>query len=213
MTTDDKFSPQLVARLERQNLGRAGDVLASAFQVDPMYCFVVPNAADRRRWLPVIKRALLANVEPLGHCYVAQTVGGKIAGVLALTPPGHYPHSRWAELRLAINAIMRPTPWCPNLRKLWRIRRYAQAFLEMHYHLPHWYIDVIGVEPSQQRRGAGRLLMSKVIELSTSSGAPIWLETQTEANVPYYQSLGFDVTVRRHPAKDGPPTWGMLRPV
>lgn len=202
----------VVEQLQDQEVCPAGDVLGRAFQTDPLYSFAIPNADHRRCWLPIFKRQLIVITQPHRRNYVARDEQGQIAGALVMTPPGKFPHSLAANLRLFWTAVMRPTPWRPSLVKLWPIRRYAETFNEIHYRGPHWYIDVIGVDPQRQGQGVGRLLMARAIELATESAMPIWLETQTESNVGYYESLGFAVTVKRQPTPQGPPTWGMLRP-
>lgn len=202
-----------VEPLVRQQRRSAARVLAAAFQDDPLFRFVVPDDQQRRRWLPVFEYQLVRNTQPYGASYVACNQQGQIAGVMAVTPPGHFPHSLWANLRLALNVILRPTPWCPHLRTLWPIRHYGAAFDQMHYRPPHWYLDVIGVDPAYHRQGVGKQLMQRLIEHSQHDRNPIWLETQTADNVPYYESFGFEVRQQLHPAPGGPPTWGMLRPV
>lgn len=197
--------------LTSAELPAAAIALASAFQGDPLYTFVVPDAEQRRRWLPVIKREVLRNTQPLGHTYAAFSPRGAVAGVMALTPPGHFPHPWWANARLFWNVLLRPTPWCPRLSPLWPLRRYAATFDEIHLREPHWYVDVVGIAPEFQGQGLGKRLLNMAIELAQGSQHPLWLETQTAANVDFYAALGFRVTVQRQPAPGGPPTWGMLR--
>ncbi len=200
-----------IHELTSSQLANAAQSLANAFQTDPLYSFVVPDPHQRRRWLPLFKREVLRNVVPFRASYFATDSDGQVVAAMAVTRPGSYPHPTWPELRLTLNAILWPSPWCPNLRKLWPLRRYAEVFHEIHYPSPHWYLDVIGVDAAYQQLGIGRQLIARVIEASHQSRLPIWLETQTETNVPFYEALGFQVTVQRHPVPLGPPTWGMLR--
>lgn len=205
--------PIEIEPLLRTQLPSAAQALSNAFQDDPLYNFVVPNHDHRRRWLPVIKREVLRNTLPAGHTYVAIDAQRKILAVLALSPPGKFPHPWWTNARLFWNVLLWPTPWCPTLSKVWPLRRYAATFDEIHYRRPHWYIDVVGVDAAYQGRGIGTLLIRHAITLAEQSQLPIWLETQTASNVGYYESFGFRVTVQKHPAPGGPPTWGMLRTV
>ncbi len=200
-----------IQRLARPDLRAAAQTLSNAFQSDPLYNFTVPNPEHRSRWLPIFKREILRITLPFGETYVALDSAGRPLGAMALTPPGKFPHPWWANARMTVNAILFPTPWCPTLSKAWKLRRYAEVFDEIHFRGPHWYVDTIGIDALYQGQGIGTALMRRAIELSTSNSMPIWLETQTEANVGYYQSFGFRVTVQKHPVPGGPPTWGMLR--
>jgi ribosomal protein S18 acetylase RimI-like enzyme len=161
--------------------------------------------------LPIFKREILRITLPVGETYLAVGEAGNPCGVMALTPPGRFPHSWWANTRLTINAVMFPTPFCPALSKAWQLRRYAEVFDEIHFREPHWYVDTIGVDAAYQGEGIGTGLMRRAIALAEASRLPIWLETQTEANVGYYEGFGFRVTVQKHPVPGGPPTWGMSR--
>lgn len=200
-----------VERLARPQLRAAAQALSNAFQSDPLYSFVVPNPRHRQRWLPVIKRELLRNTLPFGETYVATSKQGQILGALALTPPGKYPHPWWMHARLFCNVLLFPNPWCPTISKVWPIRRYAAVFDEIHYREPHWYIDTVGVDATCQRAGVGKSLLGRAIAQAEQSRLPIWLETQTAANVGYYQSFGFRTVIQKQPVPKGPPTWGMLR--
>lgn len=201
-----------VRPIQARELTHGGSVLASAFQQDPLFQFVVPHEAQRQRWLPVFEREVLRRSQPWGHNVAVVDAEGRMLGAMAVTPPGRYPTAWWREWRLLAISVLLPTPWCPSLIDVWPLRRYAETFHEMHYAGPHWYLDVIGVHAAHQRRGVGRLLLERVIDWSEASGDPVWLETQTAENVGYYESFGFEVTAQHHPVPAGPPTWGMLRP-
>jgi len=203
--------PMQIELLDRQRVGAAADALARGFQNDPLYSFVVPHAEHRRRWLPIFWRQILKTTQPLGHTYLAVDDAGQIGGVIALTPPGKFPHSWWSDQRMFWNILLRPLPWVPALRPLWPLKRYAEAFDAMHPADPHWYVDVLGVDLARQRGGIGRRLMGRAIELSRASGDLLWLETENVANVPYYESLGYVASERRDPVAGGPPTIGMRR--
>lgn len=198
-------------KLTPPRLAAAAQAMSNAYQCDPLYTFVVPDADQRRRWLPILKRELLRNTLRYGETYIAVGADNSVRGVLALTPPHCYPHPWWTELRLFWNVLLRPTPWCPTLSTVWPIRRYAAVFEEIHYPDPHWYVDTVGVDPAWQRQGVGKAFLQQTIDLAQRSNLPIWLETQTAANVGYYEGFGFRVTVQKQPAPGGPPTWGMLR--
>ena len=58
----------------------------------------------------------------------------------------------------------------------------------------HWYLQTLGVDPYQQGKGYGSLLMQYMIErINNSTPLPIFLETSTEINVKFYKRFGFEV--------------------
>jgi ribosomal protein S18 acetylase RimI-like enzyme len=58
-----------------------------------------------------------------------------------------------------------------------------------------WYLFILGVEPSVQRRGLGGALMRPVLERADAELAVCYLETENERNVPFYLKHGFDLVV------------------
>ncbi|MFD2164504.1 GNAT family N-acetyltransferase [Paradesertivirga mongoliensis] len=58
---------------------------------------------------------------------------------------------------------------------------------------PMYYIWFIGVDPAHQNSGIGTELLNEVIQDSASKKRPIYLETSTLKNIPWYKKFGFDV--------------------
>lgn len=58
---------------------------------------------------------------------------------------------------------------------------------------PMYYLWFIGVEPEYQNEGIGSILLSEVIEDSERKKRPIYLETSTLKNLPWYKKFGFKV--------------------
>ncbi|MFQ5515878.1 MAG: GNAT family N-acetyltransferase [Myxococcota bacterium] len=59
---------------------------------------------------------------------------------------------------------------------------------------PHWYLTVLGTDPSFQGRGVGGALIDPILRRCDASGVAAYLESSNPANVPYYQRFGFEVT-------------------
>lgn len=188
----------------------ATGALVGAFMTDPLMTFIVPDERQRRRWLPIAMRELVRFSRKGGRSRVAVDSSGRVTATLAV---GAYPPPLAAQLRNLIRGLLLPTPWEPNLRHLLKIFRYMSAWEAMHLRTPHHYVYVIGVAPEHQHRGLGRRLMRDLIKRSDAEGIPVYLETQTESNVPFYEALDFKVTEMRRPSPEGPPVWAMLRPV
>ena len=76
----------------------------------------------------------------------------------------------------------------------------------------HWYLAVLGVDPSSQGRGFGPHLMAPVLDRCDREGTPAYLETDTEQNVALYERHGFRVTGELTlPGGDEPTVWLMWR--
>ncbi|MDF3076874.1 MAG: family N-acetyltransferase [Sphingobacteriaceae bacterium] len=58
---------------------------------------------------------------------------------------------------------------------------------------PMYYIWFIGVDPAYQNSGIGTELLNEVIEDSSRKKRPIYLETSTTKNLPWYKKFGFDI--------------------
>jgi N-acetylglutamate synthase-like GNAT family acetyltransferase len=55
------------------------------------------------------------------------------------------------------------------------------------------YLWFIGVGLTDQNKGLGSNLLQSIIQLSTQNNRPIYLETSTVRNLPWYNKFGFEV--------------------
>jgi len=64
-----------------------------------------------------------------------------------------------------------------------------------HYHPdePHWYLPLIGVDPTEQRKGYGSVLLDHALRACDRDGLAAYLESSNPANIPLYQRHGFEV--------------------
>jgi ribosomal protein S18 acetylase RimI-like enzyme len=64
---------------------------------------------------------------------------------------------------------------------------------QVHPDHPIYYLWFIGVEPEEQGRRIGSTLLKEVIKQSNIRNRPIYLETSTLKNLPWYQKFGFTI--------------------
>ncbi|ACU63138.1 conserved hypothetical protein [Chitinophaga pinensis DSM 2588] len=55
------------------------------------------------------------------------------------------------------------------------------------------YLWFIGVEPDEQNKGIGGKLLLELIEYSMKHNRPVYSETSTTKNLPWYEKFGFNV--------------------
>jgi ribosomal protein S18 acetylase RimI-like enzyme len=179
---------------------KVAGVIADAFADDPFWAWLFPGAERAlvvRSWIRQLHVAYL----PKGHSYA----NDDISGAALWAPPGKWQLSVSQQLRLAPSylRLLGPAP----------MRTASRAFGVIeggHPDEPHWYLSVLGVAPSHQRRGVGRSLIEPILERADRERALTSLETFKAENVPYYERFGFEVT-KEDRIPDGPQMWAMVR--
>ena len=76
---------------------------------------------------------------------------------------------------------------------------------------PHWFLLVLGVDPTHQGQGVGGALLPPVLELADRDHLACLLDTNNEKNLAFYQRYGFEISGQERPDPEGPYVWGMVR--
>jgi ribosomal protein S18 acetylase RimI-like enzyme len=58
---------------------------------------------------------------------------------------------------------------------------------------PMYYLWFIGVEPEKQGSGIGTKFFTEILDHSKNLNRPIYLETSTLRNIPWYKQFGFEI--------------------
>ena len=74
---------------------------------------------------------------------------------------------------------------------------------EAHPEEPHWYLMVIGSDPTVRGAGFGQALMRSRLDRCDGERAPAYLEASKEELIPYYSRFGFE-QIGEIPIPDGP---------
>ena len=187
---------------------RAAELLARAFQDDPLFRYVIPQEGRRAEtlsWLfgRVVRYALL-----YGQVYTTPAV----AGIVCWLPPGQTELTLGRVFRTGLQSIVcrfglaAYSRYSNNQRYLNRThKRCAPEH--------HWYLWAIGVDPSSQGKGLGGELIGPVLASADATGTPCYLETHNERNVRFYEKLGFRVVSEGSVPMGGPRVWAMLREI
>lgn len=76
---------------------------------------------------------------------------------------------------------------------------------------PFAYLQLLAVHPEAQGRGFGRRVLAPGLAAADEVGLGTHLETTNRRNVPFYESLGFEVTGSIRLPSGGPEAWAMWR--
>jgi ribosomal protein S18 acetylase RimI-like enzyme len=184
--------------------------LALAFADDPVKLFLcggqrlsVERAAP---FFTAFQRIQL----PHGHVYTASARDADPSaapGAAAIwAPPGSW--------KVPFREIVRHSPtflrlyglrFFPNLQVLTDLEK-------RHPTEPHYYLEFIGTDPTQQSRGLGTALMQPMVEQADVEGVGMYLESSKESNVAFYSRFGFRVREELTHRRNGPTQWLMWRP-
>jgi ribosomal protein S18 acetylase RimI-like enzyme len=152
--------------------------LALAFSADPAVRWMYPDPFQFTRSFPGFARAFGGGAFTHGTaCYVE---GG--CGASLWLPPGVQPHE--ADLVACLKESVTES----RLPDVFGMFEQMDSF---HPTEPHWYLPLIGVDPTAQGRGLGSLLLQHALAVSDRNQVPAYLEASNSRNVPLYERHGF----------------------
>ncbi len=179
-----------VGRLQAGDAAAAAEVLAASHADYPAFRAVFPEGEQRRRALAPFLQATVRDALGAGVVDGAR-LDGDLVGVAVWLPPGATPLSAVRKLRM-MPSMLKVLAAAP--RSFPTFTSYGKNVERRHPRDLHWYLVVLGVRPTAQRRGAATALVEAGLALVDADGAECYLETSDRANVPFYERFGFSVT-------------------
>jgi ribosomal protein S18 acetylase RimI-like enzyme len=163
-------------------------VLARAFDQDPFINWVVRQ--DERR---------LARMEWTFEVMLRQMSGElnethatrDLAGAALWKRPGEFKLPLIRQLRL-LPAFARAMGW-GKIPTFLKMLAHTELLHDQLVPEPHYYLFVLGVDPSRQGQGLGAQLLEPVLALCDREGKRAYLETSREDNLGFYRRQGFEV--------------------
>lgn len=188
----------------RADIAELSQVLGRAFYDDPVMAWMLPDPVARRRKLHRVFAALTRH-HHLSRGGVEVAAAGSVLGAAALwDPPGQWRHTAGEQVRAAPGLLL-------AFGAAVRRGQQAEELMQRHHpEEPHWYLAVIGSDPSVRGSGQGQALMRSRLDRCDAEHAPAYLESSNPANIGYYQRFGFEVT-GEIVLPDGPSLWPMWR--
>jgi ribosomal protein S18 acetylase RimI-like enzyme len=186
-----------VRRATEADAGALAGTLARAFFDDPVIGWALPDEERRMRGAERMFGMQLSRWLRFEEVHTEE--GLRAAALWA--PPGEWRWPPLAGLRMLLGAGLPALP--RMLRGFGRIEH-------AHPTDPHYYLAVLGTDPSAQGEGLGSAVLGPVLETCDRDGVPAYLESSKERNIAYYGRHGFKVTGEVQ-LPGGPAVWPMWR--
>lgn len=176
------------------------DVLGRAFADDPVAEYLFPDPRTR-----VERYARFASI--------AITAFGPSAVVT--TEPGIRSAAIWQSPDRAPLALVRQLSVFASLIGITRsgflrAARLGELMSRHHLRERHWYLAVLGTDPTAQRSGLASTILQPVLDRCDRDRLPAYLESSKASNIPFYNKHGFEV-VDELCIPGGPSLWPMIR--
>jgi GNAT superfamily N-acetyltransferase len=173
-----------IRRARPDEIDAATGVTVRAFRDSPMTvaCWG-PNTGRRERGLRSLFGAFLQTM-PTAPFIALQ--GGAVVGVLGMAPPGTCLHTPLAATLRVVTSMLLRSPATANRFRHWMVQYERRDPDEA-----HWHLGPVAVEPVQQHRGIGSLMLKRFCETVDQDNVAAYLETDEVANVRLYERFGF----------------------
>jgi GNAT superfamily N-acetyltransferase len=175
----------------------ATSVITLAFSSDPVARWTYPDPDQYLEYFPRFIKAFAGRSFENGTAFLAPD----FAGAALWLKPGVGPNEDellglvWESTSSDVQKDLFPL---------------FEQMAKFHPTYPHWYLPMIGVEPSRQGSGVGSALLQHSLANCDADGLPAYLESSSPKNIPLYERFGFEqIGVIR--SGDAPPMFPMLR--
>lgn len=179
-------------------------MLARSFAQEAFWTWMVGTHAGVEQRL---EKGFATQIRRFGLPYEHVWCGTQYEGAALWSPPNGWTLGLLQQIQLLPEFIQ-----LVGVKRLWAVSRAIDAIQAHHPQAPHYYLQVLGVDPSQQGRGWSYPLMNVVLHQADHAQMPCYLETSTFSNLALYRRFGFELVHTHDALPYGAPTvWSMWR--
>lgn len=160
------------------------DILTASFQDNQSVNYLIPSGSKRVNRIRALMDYSFETCKLFGKVYLSDDRKG-----VALVS---FPETKKTSLRsllLEVKLIFKSI----GLGNISRAVNREKAISGNYPARPIYYLWFIGVQPDSQNSGIGQRLIGEIISEADRMNRPIYLETSTLKNIPWYKKFGLDV--------------------
>ncbi|MFX0100903.1 MAG: hypothetical protein ACFFCS_15110 [Candidatus Hodarchaeota archaeon] len=169
----------MVKQLERSQIEIASEVLARAFQNEPIHSVIFADPEKRKKKMPAYFKFLIKYTMKKGKVLVTSP---KIEAVALVLPSKNAHVTFWNSLTCGAFTLIRKM----GLKVMDRLMLHDYVFNKIHKKVmttPHLYLMTMGVEPEYDGKGFGKQLFYHIIEHENPDKLPIYFDTNGETTM------------------------------
>lgn len=179
-----------IYKLTKKDIPLGAETLSSAFTNDPLWQKLFQGSEYEDK-----KRKAFFEIPLRQGIYYGNAYGSSsnLEGV-GVVIPGKYAYTTlWQVIRTGcLGAISRVGNEIGS-----KVNKMFEPFIKEHKALnakgEYLYINILGVNLLNQGKGLGGALLNAIIDEANQKSLPLYLETETEENVRFYEKYGFKV--------------------
>jgi ribosomal protein S18 acetylase RimI-like enzyme len=160
------------------------DILAQSFEDNKSVNYIVKQDAQRKRRIQRLMAYSFEVCHAFGKVLLSED---KKACALVVFPDKRKTtlHSILWDIQLVVN--------CIGIAGVTRAMRREDRIKKLQPKEPLYYLWFIGVQPDEQNKGIGSVLLSELMEDAKATKRTFCLETSTKGNIPWYLKWGLEI--------------------
>lgn len=196
-----------IVKLSKENIKSASLVLSRAFYNDPEIAWQIPDETKRRDklhhlWIMILKLGM-----KYGEVYAPSE---NLEGVAIWYPPNHFERSTWRYIiNGGFNLLFKIGS--KSIKKLMFCQAVKDSIRKAYMKFPYWYVETLGIDPNYQGKGYASKLLKPMVKRIDNENVLIYLDTNQEKNVSFYEHFGFTILEEIIIPKTNIVNWSMIR--
>jgi len=196
-------------RLDESQIISTSIVLGRTFKDNPLSIYRIPDDSDRVQKLKFLFEFTIRYGVLFGEVY---STSPNLEGIAGWIPFEKVYQSTEDQIRSGGKKIVNEFGM-EFIKKQYSLQKFLDILHNRNAPFPHLYLYPLGVDPRFQGKGYGSLLLKAMFEKVDQTGMPIYLETDKEKNVSFYQKHEFKVMEKISIPNTDIPVWAMLRKI